>query len=401
MKRKTSLWFGIFLAISLESVTILLSGCIKDCCNDLAVKTVPGLATSMVSAVTPTSAKCGGTITTDGGDSVTARGVCWSTAKSPTISDSTTSDSTGIGAYTSSITGLTPFTTYYIRAYARNTIGIAYGNQQSFTTLTASIILTLTTAQVTNIAQTTATSGGTITSDGGLPVTARGVCWSTSPNPTTADSKTSDGSGVGSFTSSITGLTANTPYYLRAYATNSAGTAYGNQQTFSTQTAPGMPTLTTAQVINITQTSATSGGKITSDGGSSVSARGVCWNTSPNPSTADSKTSNGNGTGTFVSNLTNLTANTTYYLRAYATNSAGTAYGNQQTFSTLTNPVIPTLTTAAVINITQITATSGGTITSDGGGTSHCKRCLLEHFTKSNNGKQYYFKRQRNWHFCE
>jgi len=92
----------------------------------------------------------------------------------------------------------------------------------------------LTTASVSAITQTTAQSGGTVTSDGGAAVTARGICWSTNPTPTIAESTTTDGSGTGSFTSSLAGLTANTPYYVRAYAINSAGTGYGAEQSFTT-----------------------------------------------------------------------------------------------------------------------------------------------------------------------
>lgn len=95
---------------------------------------------------------------------------------------------------------------------------------------------TVTTATITNIAETTATGGGNVTSDGGLSVTARGVCWSQTTDPTTADSKTTDGSGTGSFTSSITGLTGNVLYYVRAYATNSKGTSYGANVSFTTTT---------------------------------------------------------------------------------------------------------------------------------------------------------------------
>jgi len=93
---------------------------------------------------------------------------------------------------------------------------------------------TVETDSVTNITQTTATSGGDVISEGGSSVTARGVCWSMTQNPTLSDSKTTDGSGTGSFTSDITGLTVNTPYYVRAYATNSSGTCYGNQVVFRT-----------------------------------------------------------------------------------------------------------------------------------------------------------------------
>jgi len=99
------------------------------------------------------------------------------------------------------------------------------------------VVPTVITTAITSIAQTTATSGGNVTADGGATVTARGVCWSASPNPTTANYKTTDGSGTGSFTSSITGLTANTGYFVRAYATNSAGTGYGSQEIFVTLSA--------------------------------------------------------------------------------------------------------------------------------------------------------------------
>ena len=190
----------------------------------------------------------------------------------------------------------------------------------------------ITTTAVTNITGTTATSGGNVISDGGAKITARGVCWSTSPNPTIADNKTIDGSGIGSFTSNITGLLAGTTYFVRAYATNSAGTAYGVQGEFTTLS--DTPVVTTSAVTEITNISATCGGNVTISGGEAVTARGVCWSTSENPTTDDSKTSDGTGTGQFSSSLTGLSANTTYYIRSYATNSKGTAYGTQVTFTT-------------------------------------------------------------------
>ncbi len=205
----------------------------------------------------------------------------------------------------------------------------------TFAMLPVAILPTVTTSPVTNIAQTTATSGGNVTSDGGATVTARGVCWNTEPNATIENNHTSDGSGTGTFVSNLTGLTANTPYFVRAYATNSEGTAYGNEVQFSTLPNASLPVVITSAATNITQTTATSGGNVTSDGGATVTARGVCWNTTPNPTIVNSHTTNGSGTGAFVSNLTALTPNTPYYIRAYATNSVGTAYGNQVNFTTL------------------------------------------------------------------
>ena len=102
---------------------------------------------------------------------------------------------------------------------------------------TATPTPTVYTTEVSEITSNSASSGGNVTSDGGNPVTARGVCWNTSANPTTADNKTSDGAGTGSFPSSITGLSAATTYHVRAYATNSGGTAYGHDISFTTSVA--------------------------------------------------------------------------------------------------------------------------------------------------------------------
>jgi uncharacterized protein (TIGR02145 family) len=197
---------------------------------------------------------------------------------------------------------------------------------------TNSNFATLTTASATNVTTNSATLGGNITANGGSTVTQRGVCYGTSTNPTTANSTTNDGSGTGSFVSNPTGLTPNTTYYVRAYATNSAGTAYGDEVSFTT--AGDLAILTTTGASNVTCTSASVGGTITFSGISSVTQRGVCYGTSTSPTTSNSTTNDGSGAGSFSSNLTGLTAGTTYYVRAYATNSAGTAYGNEVSFTT-------------------------------------------------------------------
>jgi uncharacterized protein (TIGR02145 family) len=117
---------------------------------------------------------------------------------------------------------------------------------------------------------------------------------------------------------------------------------------------PSAPTITTSAVSEITQTTALSGGNITNNGGDDVTARGICWSTTSNPSITSSKTSNGTGNGSFTSNITGLTANTTYLVRAYATNSEGTAYGVELTFTTIavasTVPGAPTISTATAGN---------------------------------------------------
>ncbi len=293
---------------------------------------VPILTTSTPSSITSTSAISGGSITSDGGASVNARGVCWRTTPGPTINNSKTSEGIGTGSFTSNISNLTPETTYYIRAYATNSVGTAYGNELSFK-LAAISIPYLFTAEITAITTTSAASGGNITSDGGAIITARGVCFSKTQNPTISDNKTSNGTGTGFFSSSLTGLNPNTTYYVRAYATNNKGTAYGNELDFATN-ALSIPSLTTAEISTVTKTTATSGGNITSDGGTPVIDRGICYSTNQNPTISDTKTTNGTGTGAYASNLTGLTAGTTYFVRAYATNNIGTAYGNELSFAT-------------------------------------------------------------------
>lgn len=183
------------------------------------------------------------------------------------------------------------------------------------------------TTAISAFAPTSVISGGNITSDGGTPITARGVCWSTSSNPTIADNITIDGTGSGVFTSSITGLIAGVNYYVRAYVTNSSGTVYGNENSFMI----GIISMTTSAVTNITSNSATCGGNIISDGGAPISARGICWSTSPNPTTANNITNNGSGIGSYTSTM--ALTNGTYFVRAYATNSAGTTYGDEFQFS--------------------------------------------------------------------
>jgi hypothetical protein len=137
-------------------------------------------------------------------------------------------------ATTHTETGLACETLYTRYVWAYNGCGYSPVTSLNKTTGDCVVLPTVTTTTVTAIAQTSATGGGNVTWDGGGTVTERGVCWSTSPNPTIADSKTIDGDGAGVFTSSLTGLSPNTPYYVKAYATNRVGTAYGDQVSFST-----------------------------------------------------------------------------------------------------------------------------------------------------------------------
>jgi hypothetical protein len=211
-----------------------------------------------------------------------------------------------------------------------------------------------------DITYSTAISGGQVKFDGNTTITSKGVCWSNSANPTISlSTKTSDGSGIESFVSNISGLSPKTTYYVRSYATNINGTSYGNQYSFTTLAT--IPTVYTNSINNITSSTSNSGGNISFDGGSTVLARGVCWNTSGNPLVSNNKTTDGSGNGNFTSLLSNLTPNTLYYYRAYATNSIGTGYGSQSSFTTTTQP---TISTSTISNITTTSALGGGKIVS-------------------------------------
>lgn len=201
---------------------------------------------------------------------------------------------------------------------------------------------TVATTAATDVTQNSATSGGNVTADGGATITERGICWATTANPTTANAKTTNSGTTGTYTSNITGLIANTLYYVRAYATNSVGTAYGTQISFTTaNVSVALPTVTTTAISAIAQTTASGGGNVTNQGGAPITARGICWATTVNPTIINDKTTDAGTTGVYTSSMTSLIANTTYYVRAYATNSGGTAYGTQVSFTTLANPTGP------------------------------------------------------------
>jgi len=226
---------------------------------------------------------------------------------------------------------------------------------------------TLSTNAATSVTNIMAIGGGNITSDRGTPVTARGICWSTSPNPIVTNDSTRNGVGAGAFTSNIVRLLGSTTYYVRAYAINSTGIAYGNQITFTTSV-PTPPSLTTTPLSSITSVSVATGGSLVNNGGAPITARGVVWDTLPNPLVTKNRSINGSINNVFLDTIRGLAGSRLYYVRSYATNSAGTAYGNEVSFTTLT-PVMPSVTINPIDSITNISARSGGGITSDGGAT--------------------------------
>jgi hypothetical protein len=396
---------------------------------------LPTATTTAAISITSNTATSGGNVTDDGGSDITARGVCWSTTTGPTVALATkTSDGTGIGTFTSAIDGLAGNTLYYVRAYATNSAGTAYGNEVSFTTLwscgssfskshlasggAAPVDKTVTYETVsttlfggtkcaitqnlgaTNHASSAADAaeasagwywqfnrkqgykhdGTTLTPAWTITAIDEDSDWLPANDPCTLELGTgwriptktewtdanangswgnstdtynsvlklhaagllhrSDGSlyyrGYGSYYWSSVQNDATNGWFLTFGSSNSGmhndTKAYG----FSVRCLRDLlPTLTTTAATVITATTASSGGNVTDDGGSDITARGVCWSTTTGPTVAlATKTSDGTGIGTFTSAIDGLAGNTLYYVRAYATNSAGTAYGNEVSFTT-------------------------------------------------------------------
>ncbi len=298
---------------------------------------VPTVTINPIDLITNVSARSGGAISSDGGADILSKGIVWSTFPNPNISNSKTTDGSGLAPFTSQLTGLLGDSVYYVRAYATNATGTGYSSQLNFTAAPA-VLATVITKAVTAITSTSATSGGTISLTGGAPHSEKGVVYGTATNPTILNTKLVNNTVGLDWVSNITGLTGNTKYYVRAYATNVIGTSYGVLDSFTTS--PIIPTLTTTIVTAVTQSSSISGGNISSDGGSPITARGIVWSKTVNPvlGTPSTSTDGAITTGAFTSNITNISSGITYYVRAYATNAIGTAYGSQQIFTSL--PII-------------------------------------------------------------
>ena len=324
-------------------------------------------STTSATSITANSAILGGNITDEGATQVSARGLVYGTTTGASTFSVTVGS--GAGTFTSTLTGLTQGTTYFVRSFATNVQGTSYGAETSFTTQTTPTVSV--TATPTSLTTTSAVGGGTILNTGGATITTSGLVWGASLNPTIAlATKTTDGALSGTFTSSITGLIQGTSYHVRAYATNYLGTSYGPNVTFTTLTTPTVSA--TATISGITGTTATGGGTITSDGGATVTTRGVVWGTTTGASTFSA--TSGTGTGSYLSNLSGLTPATIYYVRAFATNSVGTVYGTETSFTTSAGPASKAMittepsgaaagtafTTQPVIRITDL---SGNTVT--------------------------------------
>ena len=251
-----------------------------------------------------------GTLVDPGTREISNHGFCWDSLGEPNLAHQTVylGPLSTAGNFQALITGLSANKTFFLKAFISYESEVLYGGMITFTTPDLPM---LSTESVSEITENFAVCGGNISSDNGSPVLARGVCWATESNPDTTKSRTNDGTGTGAYSSVLSGLSANTKYWVRAYAASVYGVRYGNEVVFNTGQGAMTPFISTTLTTGITQTTATSGGNVVADGGSPVTVRGVCWSATPYPTIENSKTENGIGTGTFTSSLTGLTPNTT------------------------------------------------------------------------------------------
>ena len=401
--------------------------------------TTPTVATTDITNITINSAESGGNVTDDGGSIITARGVCWSSRPNPDINDDLTDDGTGTGTFISSLTGLTTKTTYFLRAYATNSVGTEYGDQINFQTIGSFSdsrdgniyeyeAIGIQTWMAENLAYLPSVNPPNDYSDSeihyyvhdynGTSVTdakeidkykTYGVLYNWEAAKTACPigwhlpsddewkileeylgMSLSDVNKSGERSSGDVGMKlkstsgwynngngdnrsgfnaypggwysepdfGNLPHRSFFWSSSPYGSIYAWNRYMSyysdgvyrynehlrryglsvrcvkESATPVNPTVTTANITNITINSADGGGNITNDGGATVTARGVCWSSSPNPDINDDLSDDGTGIGTFTSSLTGLTSNTTYYVRAFSINSSGTAYGNEISFTT-------------------------------------------------------------------
>jgi uncharacterized protein (TIGR02145 family) len=325
-------------------------------CEKEAKVVLPTVSTASVDNIYNTSARIGGLVSDDGGADISDRGVYWGTTASPESSGTKLQIGTGTGVFQDSLTELTSGVKYYVKAYATNSQGTAYGDETFFTTQIS--LPTITTSAITELTATSARVGGVISDSGGFAVSQRGVYWGTDPNPQLTGTKLEMGSGAGTFSQTLSGLSRAVLYYVTAYATNIKGTAYGDEISFTTE--PDLPIVATSTVIEIQAYTARVGGNVSSDGGSAVTERGIFWGASADPLTTGTKLILGSGPGVFADTLENLDPGATYYVKAYATNALGTSYGEELDWTTLGEE--PTATTLGYSDLTSGTVTLYGLI---------------------------------------
>lgn len=351
----------------------------NDGSKQLTIKAVNGtipavLNTLPATEVTTTSAKFNGKVTEAGYPSYTERGFVYAESSMPTLENTIhrltapVSDETD---YSAIATGLTLGHTYYVRAYAINASGTAYSTNQ-VTVVPAYILPEVSTNDVTNrnMAAGTATFNGTINAIGDPAYTERGFAYGTNHNPSVDDqTKVVSGTGTGAFSANVSGLQIGTTYYIRAYARNSGGIAYGSEKSLNFESSAPSVTTQAATNINKNNGTATFNGNVTNAGDPAYNEKGFVYGFTHNPNVDDNtkKIVSGTGTGAYSSNVSELQVGHTYYIRAYAKNEGSNpAYGEEVTLDFTATPAAVTTSAPTNKNIANGTATLNGNVTNAG-----------------------------------
>ncbi len=309
--------------------------------------TPPTLSVTTVSNIGETAATLSAEITHNGGLDITEKGFYYSsTNSSPTAADNQAVSAASGNTLTATLNNLDPHTTYYVRAYAINAKGTGLGAVQQFTTADDRTAPVVQTGTASAIGENTATLSASITADGGSPVTAKGFYYGTTNNPATDGTRVNATGEGNDFSVDLTGLRAGTTYYFCAFAENEVGVSYGQTQQFSTNIALAVPAVGATTVSAITTTTASASATITSTGGADVTEKGFYISLNNPPTASDQRILSTAAGNEITADLSGLQPNTRYYIRAFATNSEGTAMGSVNSFNTADDTTAPTLSIA-------------------------------------------------------
>ena len=267
-------------------------------------------------------------VVSDGGGTITEYGFCY--GKMDETPDTLLCPGNE-SAFSIELTDLSPSTVYTCRAFARNERGRGYSEVYRFTTLNAIDTIPLVdTYTVKDITYCSAVPSGQVLSGGGQEVMERGICYGTEPRPTIEGTHVALGSGIGPFECQLTDLLPETRYYICAYAVCTKGVYYGDQLSFDTKVLP--LAVRTISVSDVTASRVKAEGEVIRDGGFEVTERGFCWGTEHNPTVEGLHIKASIGVGAYSYYFSGLEKGQTHYVRAYAINEEGVAYGDEIEF---------------------------------------------------------------------
>ncbi len=304
------------------------------------IYSVPTVTTDSATSVTANSATLNGTVNPNGASTTYYFDYGATASYGSTTASTSAGTGTGDVSVNASLNGLTSYTTYHFRIVATNTAGTNYGSDQTFTTSASAP--TAKTGSAASVSSGSATLNGTVNANGATTTVV--FEYGTSMNygsTVTATQSPLSGSGSQNVSAGLTGLAPGTTYYFRVKATNSGGTAYGDGQAFTTLSPPvPAPTVTTGSASQVTSSSATLNGTVNPNGAGTNYYFEYGTTTGYGSATASAGAGSGSSNVSVTANLTGLSTGTSYHYRLIASNNGGTAYGDDQTFTTSTQNLL-------------------------------------------------------------